>query len=232
MAPSRFSALRRGKRTIKGSAGGGGVKGDLSAKAKVPKNITGPNPPGGPGGPGGTGGPPKPDFRKDPNSQLFNQGLYNLPSLNPVTTLIDPRLQGVSGDSLAERRDTYNRIAAAQRPATGLGDKRITRVSGDSSKERIGQYNRVASGSTPAQRAITVSRMGGTQRGSATAKAGSASLRAGAAASRAAAAPAAKAAPKAAPKAAASKPAGVAKTAPAVVKKATVVKKKTAMVYK
>ena len=241
MAPSRFSASRRGKRTIKGSAGGGGKAGNLSGKAPGAGDI---GPPKNPTGPNGPTGPVKPDFTKNPLTpwdsntpigQLFNQGLVKFPTQNKAVTGLDPRVKMVAGDSTRERVETVNRILAAQRPATSPMDPRIkaTGVVGDSGRERVSTYNRIASGRSVFQRQNQIARMGGTQRGSAIAKAASAGLRAGAAASRAAAAaPAAKAAPKATPKAVAGKPAGVAKTAPAVVKKATVVKKKTTMVAK
>lgn len=222
MAVPRFKGGAGRKRQIKGSIGGGSKSGNLSRKA--PADLTG-----GGGGGGGGSTPVVPDFTSTPLipwdnntkiGQLFNQGLVNLPSLNPVTNLMDPRLQGVAGDSMRERRDTYNRIAAAKRPATNPMDPRIKAagVAGDSSRERMGTYNRIVSGRSPLQRPLQLSRMTGTQRGSAVARAGSANLRAGAAASRATATRAA---------ATAAKP-GVAKAAPAkapVKKKATVVSK-------
>lgn len=200
MAPKGFKLAGRGRRQIKGSiGGGGGVR--VRSKGRPGVGGTG-TPPGGtpPGGtpPGGTTPPTVPDFRKNPLTpwdsntpigQLFNQGLYKLPSLDPVTNLMDPRLQGVSGDNMLERRDTYNRIAAAQRPATSPSDPRIlkTGVGGDRMRERMDSYNRISSGRSTFQRPAQLARMGGTQRGSAVARAGSASLRAGAAQARAAA---------------------------------------------
>ena len=244
MAPGRFSGLSRSKRTIKGSAGGGGKAGNISGKAPGAGNIVGPTSPTSPTSPTIPTGPVKPDFTKNPLApwdsntpigQLFNQGLVKFPTQNKAVTGLDPRVKMVAGDSTRERVETVNRILAAQRPATSPMDPRIkaTGVVGDSGRERVSTYNRIASGRSVFQRQNQIARMGGTQRGSAIAKAASAGLRAGAAASRAAAAaPAAKAAPKATPKAVAGKPAGVAKTAPAAVKKATVVKKKTTMVAK
>ena len=41
MAPGRFSGLSRSKRTIKGSAGGGGKAGNISGKAPGAGNIVG-----------------------------------------------------------------------------------------------------------------------------------------------------------------------------------------------
>lgn len=221
MAVPRFKGGAGRRRQIKGSIGGGGRTGNLSRKASADLTPTG----GGGGGGGST--PVVPDFTTSPLipwdnntkiGQLFNQGLVNLPSLNPVRTGLDPRVNMVAGDSIRERMETVNRIAAAKRPATSPMDPRIkaTGVAGDSGRERVSTYNRIASGRSPLQRPLQLSRMTGTQRGSATARAGSANLRAGAAASRATATRAT----------AAAKP-GVAKAAPkaAVKKKATVVPK-------
>lgn len=203
MAVPRFKGGAGRKRQIKGSIGGGGKSGDLSRKAAA--DLTG-----GGGGGGGGSTPVVPDFTTSPLipwdnntkiGQLFNQGLVNLPSLNPVRTGLDPRVNMVAGDSIRERMETVNRIAAAKRPATSPMDPRIkaTGVAGDSGRERVSTYNRIASGRSPLQRPLQLSRMTGTQRGSATARAGSANLRAGAAATRATAAKpgVAKAAPKA-----------------------------------
>ena len=243
MAPKGFKLAGRGRRQIKGSiGGGGGVRvrskgrdgGDGGGKKTPPGGTTTPPP-------GGTTTPTVPDFTKNPLTpwdsntpigQLFNQGLYNLPSLDPVTNLIDPRLKGVSGDSMLERRDTYNRIVAAKRPATSPMDPRIkaTGVVGDSGRERVSTYNRIASGRSTLQRPAQLARMSGTQRGSAVARAGSASLRAGAAQTRAAApartssagsAPRSAAPRSAAPRGAAqpSSKASVASKAPTPVKK-------------
>ncbi len=245
MAPRGFKLAGRGRRQIKGSIGGGGgvrvrSKGRSGGGGGGGKTGGTPTPPGGTP-PGGNTTPTVPDFTKNPLTpwdsntpigQLFNQGLYKLPSLDPVTNLLDPRLQGVSGDSMSERQDTYNRIAAAQRPATSPSDPRIlkTGVGGDSMRERMGSYNRISSGQSKLQRPAQLARMGGTQRGSAVARAGSASLRAGAAKARAAApartssagsAPRA-AAPRAAAPSGAAKPAAkasVASKAPAPVKR-------------
>jgi len=244
MAPKGFKLAGRGRRQIKGSIGGGGGVRVRSKGRSVGdgggKTGGTPTPPGGTP-PGGNTPPTVPDFTKNPLTpwdsntpigQLFNQGLYKLPSLDPVTNLLDPRLQGVSGDSMLERRDTYNRIAAAQRPATSPSDPRIlkTGVGGDSMRERMGSYNRISSGRSKLQRPAQLARMGGTQRGSAVARAGSASLRAGAAQARAAApartssagsAPRA-AAPRAASPSGSSQPssrASVASKAPAPVKR-------------
>ena len=212
----RFSGTGRTKRIIKGSAGGGGRAGNLSGKAPA-GNIGG-------GGGGGTKTPTKPDFTTTPlipwtpeKGQLFNQGLVKLPSLKPVTGLGDPRLQAVAGDSLAERRDTYNRIAAAKRPSKNLSDPRLTKVAGDSLRERQGTYNRIVSGNSPLQAGIQAARRKASFAGASLSGASGAGYAAAAKASTAAKAPAAKAAPKAAAKPAA-KP---------VVKKATVVKKTT-----
>lgn len=154
MPGPRFKSGVGRRRQIKGSIGGGGPKGNLSRKMPTPAPATG-------GGGGGGGGTPKPDFRTNPlipwdnsKGQLFNQGLVKLPSLNPVTGLGDPRLVGVAGDSLRERRDTYNRIAAAKRPSTALNDPRLTKVAGDSLRERQQTYNRIVSGNSPLQAGI------------------------------------------------------------------------------
>ena len=214
----RFSGTGRTKRIIKGSAGGGGRAGNLSGKAPA-GNIGG----GGGGGGGGTTTPIKPDFTTTPlipwtpeKGQLFNQGLVKLPSLKPVTGLGDPRLQGVAGDSLAERRDTYNRIAAAKRPSKNLSDPRLTKVAGDSLRERQGTYNRIVSGNSPLQAGIQAARRKTSFAGASLSGASGSGYAAAAKASTTAkaSAPAAKAAPKAAAKPAA-KP---------VVKKPTVVK--------
>lgn len=195
MAPRGFKLGGRGRRQIKGSIGGGG-----GVRVRSKGRTTSAPPSGGNGGGGGGGTPTTttptvPDFTKNPIApwgnntkigQLFNQGLVKLPSLKPVTNAMDPRLQGVAGDSLRERMQTYNRIAAAKRPATSPMDPRIkaTGVAGDSGRERVSTYNRIASGRSPLQRPAQLARMSGTQRGSAVARAGSASLRAGAAAAR------------------------------------------------
>ena len=188
MAGPRFKSGVSRKRVIKGSIGGGAKLGNLSRKTggtTTTPTTTTPT----------TSTPVVPDFttsplipwdNNTPIGQLFNQGLVKLPSLKPVTNLMDPRLQGVAGDSKSERRDTYNRIAAAKRPVTNPSDPRIlkTGVAGDSMRERMDSYNRIASGRSPLQRPLQLSRMTGTQRGSAVARAGSAALRSRAAASR------------------------------------------------
>jgi len=204
MAPRGFRLAGRGKRQIKGSIGGGGKKGNLSRKAPDGATVVS-NPKGTTPTPTPTPTPVVPDFTTNPLipwdnntpiGQLFNQGMVKLPSLNPVTNGLDPRLQMVAGDSTRERMETYNRIARAKRPATNPSDPRIlkTGVTGDSMRERMDSYNRIASGRSPLQRPLQLSRMTGTQRGSAVARAGSAALRGRAAASRstarAAAAPA------------------------------------------
>lgn len=210
----RFSGTGRAKRIIKGSAGGGGRAGNFSGNAPA-GNIS--------GGGGGSTTTKKPDFRTNPlipwtpeKGQLFNQGLVKLPSLKPVTGLGDPRLQGVAGDSLAERRDTYNRIAAAKRPSKNLSDPRLTKVAGDSLRERQGTYNRIVSGNSPLQAGIQAARRKTSFAGASLSGASGSGYAAAAKASTTAkaSAPAAKAAPKAAAKPAA-KP---------VVKKPTVVK--------
>lgn len=235
MAPRGFRLGGRGRRQIKGSiGGGGGVR--VRSKGRTPSTTTG----GGGGGGGGGGSTPVvPDFTTSPLipwdnntkiGQLFNQGLVKLPSLNKAVTGLDPRVKMVAGDSTRERIETVNRIAAAKRPATSPMDPRIkaTGVGGDSGRERVSTYNRIASGRSPLQRRLQIARMGGTQRGSAVARANSASLRAGAAASRTSrpAASSAGSAPRAAAPAAA-RPAAKAqqrasaKPAPAPVKKRT-----------
>lgn len=195
MAPRGFRLAGRGRRQIKGSIGGGG---GVRVRSKGRSG-------GGGGGGGGTTTPPGetttptiPDFTKNPLTpwdsntpigQLFNQGLVKLPSLNPVTTGLDPRVNMVAGDSIKERMETVNRIARAKRTATSPMDPRIkaTGVTGDSGRERVATYNRIASGLSTLQRPAQIARMSGTQRGSAVSRAGSASLRAGAAKARAAA---------------------------------------------
>jgi len=199
MAPRGFKLAGRGKRQIKGSIGGGGKKGNLSRKAPdgatVVSNPTGttPTPTPTPEVPDFTTNPLIPWDGNTPTGQLFNQGMVKLPSLNPVTNGLDPRLQMVAGDSTRERMETYNRIASAKRPATNPSDPRIlkTGVTGDSMRERMDSYNRIASGRSPLQRSLQLARMTGTQRGSAVARAGSAALRGRAAASRSTARPAA-----------------------------------------
>lgn len=238
MAPKGFKLGGRGRRQIKGSiGGGGGVR--VRSKGRTPTTTTPttttPTTPTTPT----TTTPTVPDFTKNPIApwdnntkigQLFNQGLVKLPSLNKAVTGLDPRVKMVAGDSIRERIETVNRIAAAKRPATSPMDPRIkaTGVAGDSGRERVSTYNRIASGRSPLQRPAQLSRMGGTQRGSAVARASSASLRAGAAAARTAR-PAASsqgsaprsAAPAAARPAAKAQPKAPSKPAPAPAKKRT-----------
>ena len=199
MAPRGFKLAGRGKRQIKGSIGGGGKKGNLSRKAPAGATVV--------SSPTGTTPTPTPTPVVNPlfpfgpgPSTTWGAGKTKIVGLpKEVTNALDPRLQGVSGDSLRERMDTYNRQRLA--PIAGqLADlkrqqtaNRAKATQSSMNAFRAGERSSAAPSTSVRRTAPTpVSRSSATTARAATSsRAAAAPARAASGASRAAAAPAA-----------------------------------------